>query len=169
MHVNKLPRYDDTVNTTGCCPKFNPDGWDAQELHFRDQRVVRATTHSAMHVPIDIARVFTRVQRHINKVGAHQDGKFIVLSRDDTAFRSTHLFVVDRDIPDEEMGSLSGDFITKVFEGPYSNAKEWHQVMQQAVRDRGHEPGDVYFFYTTCPKCAEAYGHNYVVAVAEIR
>jgi hypothetical protein len=27
----------------------------------------------------------------------------------------------------------------------------------------------VYFFYTTCPKCAEVYGKNYVVGVVEIR
>jgi hypothetical protein len=25
---------------------------------------------------------------------------------------------------------------------------------------------DVYFFFTTCPKCAKAYGRNYVVGVA---
>jgi hypothetical protein len=33
----------------------------------------------------------------------------------------------------------------------------------------GFEPGKVYFFYTTCPKCAEAYGKSYVVGVVEVR
>ena len=28
-------------------------------------------------------------------------------------------------------------------------------------------PKNNYFFYTTCPKCAKAYGENYVVGVAE--
>jgi hypothetical protein len=26
----------------------------------------------------------------------------------------------------------------------------------------------LYFFYTTCPKCAKAYGKNYVVLLAQI-
>lgn len=167
MNVNELPRYDDSVNTTGCCPKFNPEGWDGQELHLRDLKVVEATTHSAMHVPIDMGHVFGRVQRNIDEAGARQGEHFIVLSRDDSAFRSTHLFAVDRDIPGEKMSTLSGDFVTKVFEGPYAEAKDWYGEMQGLVRKRGHERGDVYFFYTTCPKCAKAYGKNYVVGVAE--
>jgi hypothetical protein len=51
MQTNALPDCDMSVNTTGCCPKFNPQGWDAQELHFRDKPFVRATTRSLMHVP----------------------------------------------------------------------------------------------------------------------
>ena len=48
MKTNSLPHYDDSTNTTGCCPKFNPDGWDDQELHFKDKRFARATTLNAM-------------------------------------------------------------------------------------------------------------------------
>ncbi|WP_455707283.1 hydrolase [Mesorhizobium sp. ORM8.1] len=40
--------------------------------------------------------------------------------------------------------------------------------MRQIVRNRKSEPGDVYFFYTTCPKCAKAYGKNYVVGIATV-
>ncbi|TPK60663.1 hypothetical protein FJ930_28385 [Mesorhizobium sp. B2-4-15] len=64
------------------------------------------------------------------------------------------------------MTTLNGDFLTKVFEGPFSQAREWHQAMQQMVLTRKAKPGEVYFFYTTCPKCAKAYGKNYVVGVA---
>ncbi|WP_353807109.1 hydrolase [Mesorhizobium sp.] len=49
------------------------------------------------------------------------------------------------------------------FEGPYSQATQWHEEMRQIARDRKTEPGDVYFFYPTCPKCAKAYSKNYVV------
>jgi hypothetical protein len=52
MKTNETPRYDASVNTTGCCPKFNPEGWDSQELHFKDKRFVKATTHSVMHIPM---------------------------------------------------------------------------------------------------------------------
>ena len=65
------------------------------------------------------------------------------------------------------MVSLDGDYVTKVFEGPYRDAKNWHDEMMNDAKNRGHEDAGVYMFYTTCPKCAKAYGKNYVVGVAE--
>ncbi len=167
MQTNVLPALDTSVNTTGCCPKFNPDGWDAQELHFRDKRFVRATTRSLMHVPINMGTVFARVQEHLEKADAIDWSDYIVLSRDTSAFAGEHLFSSKKTVPDEEMTTLSGDFITKVFEGPYRKVGHWHTEMAELVRARGSEPKSIWFFYTTCPKCAKAYGQNYVVGVAE--
>lgn len=59
------------------------------------------------------------------------------------------------------MTTLSGDYVTKLFEGARTRDNE----MRQIARDRNTEPRDVYFFYTTCPKCAKAYGKNYVIGV----
>jgi hypothetical protein len=168
MQVNATPRYDDSVNTTGCCPRFNPEGWDGQELHFDDKKFVRAKTRSAMHVPLNMGRIFARVQEHIDKAGAVEPAHSLVLSHDPSAWESEHLFAVDRDVPDEEMTTLSGDFVTKVFEGPYRKARDWETEMRELVAQRGGKPSDVYFFYTTCPKCAKAYGKNYVVGVARV-
>jgi hypothetical protein len=168
MKTNELPKYDASVNTTGCCPKFNPEGWDDQELHFENKPFVKATTRSAMHVPLNMGAVFTRVQKHIDEAGAAEPGGFVVLSHDVSPWSGEHLFAVSKPVPGEEMTTLTGDFITKVFEGPYSEARGWYDAMQQAARDRKVTAGDVYFFYTTCPKCAKAYGKNYVVGVAAV-
>jgi len=167
METNQLPHYDTSINTTGCCPKFNPEGWDGQALHFREKPFVRATTISALHVPVNMGKVFSRVQKHIDEVGAANPESFIVLSRDPSAWQGEHLFSVSKEVPGEEMTTLSGDFVTRVFEGDYTQAREWYGEMKQAVTDAGKAPGQVWFFYTTCPKCAKAYGKNYVVGVAE--
>ena len=167
MKTNAVPHYDDSINTTGCCPKFNPDGWDGQELHFTDKPFVRATTRSLMHIPLNVGRVFTRVQTHIGGSGVIDPDNFLILSRDLSPWQVEHLFATDNNVPDEEMTTLSGDFITKVLEGPYKEAKEWHQQMQDLVRASGKEPGRILFFYTTCPRCAKAYGKNYTIGVAE--
>jgi hypothetical protein len=166
---NELPKYDMSVNTTGCCPKFNPAGWDGQELHFRDKPFLRATTSSIMHVPVNMGGVFSRVQKHVEEAGGFDPDNVIILSRDLSPWSSEHFFSVSKTIPDEEMTTLSGDFMTKVFEGPYSQAKEWYEAMRWTARAQGFEPGKVYFFYTTCPKCAEACGKSYVVGVVEVR
>ncbi len=168
MQTNALPHYDMSDAPTGCCPRFDPEGWDGQTLHFRDKPFVRATTRSALHVPLNMGTVFGRVQRHLEDSGAFDPENVIVLSRDLTAWQAEHLFAASAEVAAEEMTRLSGDFITKVFEGPYRDARDWDAEMRDLVRDAGSEPSDVYFFYTTCPKCAKAYGKNYVVGVARI-
>jgi hypothetical protein len=168
MQVNSLPHFDDSINTTGCCPKFNPVGWDAQELHFKDKKFVHATTLSAMHIPLNMGSVFTRVHGHIQDAKAYDPSNMIVLSRDLSPWKAEHLFSATRDIEGEEMTTLSGDYFTKVFEGPYSQAQNWCKDMESLARAKGMEPKKLYFFYTTCPKCAKAYGKNYVVGVAEV-
>ena len=168
MNLNQLPHYDQSVNTTGCCPKFNPEGWDGQELRFKDKPFVRAETRSAMHIPLNMGSVFARVQGGMEKADAFDEDDFIVLSHDLSPWKAEHFFAVTKPLPGEEMTTLSGDYITKVFEGPYREAKHWNEEMQDLVRAKGKEPKRVMFFYTTCPKCAKSYGKNYVVGVAEL-
>ncbi|MDJ0631379.1 MAG: hypothetical protein QNJ44_24215 [Rhodobacter sp.] len=168
MEKNATPFYDASVDTTGCCPKFNTEGWDDQVLHFEDKPFVRAETRAAMHVPLNMGSVFSRVFKHILDQGAVDVSHSLVLSQDLSPWKGEHLFAVDKPVEGEEMTKLSGDFLTKVFEGPYRDAKGWYGEMKEAVTARGKTPGRIYFFYTTCPKCAKVYGKNYVVGVAEM-
>ena len=168
MQTNELPHYDDSVNTTGCCAQFNPDGWDGQVLYFQDKPFVRAKTKSVMHIPVNMGKVFNRVQSRIEESGGFDMDNTIVLSRDLSAWEAEHFFSVSHPVPDKESTTLSGEFVTKVFEGPYREAKRWYKEMQEIAREKGGTSDEVYFFYTTCPKCAKAYGKNYVVGVARL-
>lgn len=163
-----LPKMDMASASTGCCPEFNPVGWDGLRLHFENKPFVRATTRSLMHVPLNMDSVFTRVQRHIEDAGAQDPERYLVLSRDVSASEAEHFFATTRYVPGEEMTNLTGDFITRVFEGPYRKAKDWSHDMEIAAEADGHTAKRVFMFYTTCPKCARTYGKNYVVGVAEI-
>lgn len=167
MEVNALPIYDMTDNPTGCCPRFSPEGWDGQELHFRDKLFVRAKTRSFLHIPINMRAVFKKTFDAIEGAKALRDDDLIILSRDPSAWTGEHYFSVARDVPGQEMVRLSGDYLTKVYEGPYKRVPDWQQEMEEYVRRQGKAVKTTYFFYTTCPKCAKHYGKNYVVAVAE--
>ena len=78
------------------------------------------------------------------------------------------LFLSKQDVPGQEMVHMTGDYLTKVFEGPYKNAPKWEKEMEIFVNSKGKHVKKTYFFYTTCPKCAKYYGKNYMVAVSEI-
>ena len=166
MEANALPTYDMSDNPTGCCPRFDPSGWDGRDLSFQNKMFVRAKTKSIAHIPVNMGSVFRKTFKAIEEANAQKDDDFIVLSRNQSAWSGEHLFSVTKEVPGQEMVHLSGEFLTKVFEGPYKKVPSWHDEMVQLTKARGKDPKDVYFFYTTCPKCAKAHGKNYVVAVA---
>ncbi len=67
------------------------------------------------------------------------------------------------------MAQVPGRFLAKVFEGPYLNMRGWIEEMRGYVAGKGKELKKLYFYYTTCPKCARKYGKNYVVLLAQVR
>lgn len=168
MKTNALPAYDASDNPTGCCPRFHPEGWDGLELHFEDKLFVKATTKSEQYAPVDMGSVFQKTFAAIEKAGAGDKDDFVVLSRDRSAVETEHYFSVAKSVPEQEMVRWSGDYLTKVFEGPYEESTKWRDEIVEEVERRGRKADEVYYFYTTCPKCAQTYGKNYVVAVAEL-
>ncbi len=100
---------------------------------------------------------------------AFSEDDFIVLSYDPSAWTGEHYFSVTKEVHGREMVTITGKFLTKVFEGPYKNVPQWEKEMESFVKQRGQQVNKTYFFYTTCPKCAKTYGRNYVVAVSQIQ
>ncbi|NNG03420.1 MAG: hypothetical protein HKM95_04885 [Inquilinus sp.] len=168
MEVNAVPIYDMSDSPTGCCPRFDPTGWDGQELHFKDKRFVKAKTRSIMHFPLNMGPVFARTMKAIEDVDGFVEDGSIVLSRDPSAWIGEHYFAVKKDVPGQEMTSMSGDFVTKVFEGPYKDVPKWAVEAEKYAKGQGKAVDRIFFFFTTCPKCAKSYGKNYVIAVAQV-
>lgn len=168
MDTNTLPYVDTSDNPTGCCPRFQPEGWDSQQLHFEAKPFVRAETRSLFHMPLNMGKVFGRVMGKIDAAGGMPPDNYLTLSHDPSPWRAEHLFAMDKPIEGEEMVELSGDYLTKVFEGPFQDAGKWHKAMEQLARDAGQSAKKVWFFYTTCPKCAKVYGKNYVVGLVQV-
>ena len=168
METNLLPKYDMSDNPTNCCPRFKVMNWDEQELHFEDKLFVKAKTKSIFHVPINFGSVFSKTFSDIEKANANSEDNFIVMSRDPSAWTGEHYFSVNKDVPGHEMVKMTGNYITKVFEGPYSKISSWEKEMELFAKGKDKQVKKTYFFYTTCPKCARVYKKNYVVAVSEI-
>ena len=168
METNATPIYDASDNPTGCCPRFHPEPWDDKSLHFEGKRFLRAKTRSLMHVPLNMGAVFGKTFRDIEAADAIDVAQSLVLSRDLSPWSAEHLFAVTKDVPGRKMTRLTGDYRTKVFEGPYRDAPKWGEMFEEELEAQGFDVNESYVFYTTCPKCAKTYGVNYVVAVARV-
>lgn len=168
MQTNQLPHYDQTDNPTGCCPRFDPAGWDGQDITLADKPFARAMTFSLFYIPLNMGRVISRVLGKMAKAGAVDDENYVVLSRDLSKFRAEHLFATRAPVGGEENITLSGQFLTKVFEGPYSQMGQWCDALHKLAAEHGKTPKSLRYFYPTCPKCARVYGKNYVVGFVEV-
>lgn len=111
--------------------------------------------------------VYKRVCTKLEKVGACKE-EFLVLSSDLSPWKCEHFMSTNQNIEGEEMTRLSGKFYTKVFEGKYSEVKNWHKEMEELARSKGKESKRVYFFYTSCPKCIKVFGKNYIVGFVQV-
>ena len=151
---------------TGCCPRFDPQPWDETEHTFKDKLFVKDRVKSIFHIPVNFGRVMVRNMKKIQMADALTAAPFM-LSDENSLWGSDIYIEVTKNIPGSEMTRISGTFLTKVFEGPYKNIRNWIKQMQDFVGSKNKEIKKLYFFYTTCPKCAKFYGKNYVVLVAQ--
>jgi hypothetical protein len=152
---------------TGCCPRFNPEPWDEKEVTWQDKLFLKDRISSFLHIPLNFGRVMVRNMEKIVKAEALSPEP-ILLSDENSLWGADIYIAVSKEVPQSAMEKISGTFLTKVFEGPYKNAGKWAQQMKEYVKSKGRDLKKMYFFYTTCPKCAEYYGKNYVVMVAQV-
>ncbi len=167
LPVNTLPTVDMSDIPTGCCPRFDPDTWRDTALHFDNMPFVHVSTLSFMHLPLNMSSTFSATFEAIRSAHARARG-YLVLTHHRSAWHDDHLFAVDRPVEGADMTYVSGTFHTRIFEGPYGDVPRWHDQLISEMTAAGRSVQDVYWFYTTCPKCAKAYGANFVVGLAQV-
>lgn len=158
---------DQEIKSTGCCEPFNPEPWQDKEIVWKDKIFVRDHVKSVLHIPVDMGRKVTKNMELIEKANAKAPYQLMLID-EKSAFGEDIFIDVTKDVPGAEMATISGTFLTKVFEGPYQEAGEWAKEMEAYVEGKGKELKKLYFSYTTCPNCSKAYGKNYVVLFAQI-
>lgn len=156
-----------TNKSEECCPRFNPEPWNEKVITWENKRFVQDHVTSIFHIPLNYGVVMERNGRKIRAAGAGTDTR-IILTDENSLWGAEVYIETNKDVPNAEMISLSGTFMSKVFEGPYRNMREWIDDMNAHVAAKGKQICRMYFYYTTCPKCAKKYGKNYVVILAEV-
>ncbi|NTW14261.1 MAG: hypothetical protein HGA31_04500 [Candidatus Moranbacteria bacterium] len=150
-----------------CCPKFDPEPWDMKTVKWTDKRFIKDHVMTAFYMPLNFGTVMKRMMGKVEGSGAHvPDG--LCLSDHTSKWNMDLYLAVDRDIPSAENVTLSGSFLSKVYEGEFKDAGKWMKDFAAYVEGSGLEPKNTYLWYTTCPKCAKKYGKNYVVILAQV-
>lgn len=113
--------------------------------------------------------VVSKLWKQIEEQKASPDTKdLLILAYDPSPWESELYMSVTKEIEDAENTKISGTFISKVFDGPYNSVPKWIDEFDEYLKKDEKIAKKYYFYYTTCPKCAKEYGHNYVVAFAQV-
>ncbi|CAG0986947.1 hypothetical protein METP3_02414 [Methanosarcinales archaeon] len=152
---------------TGCCPRFDPGPWEDKEIKFKDKLFLKDHVRSFLHIPLNFDKIMVKNMEKITAACALTPEP-LLLSDEKSMWGSDVYIAVSKEVPGAQMEKISGTFLSKVFEGPYKNMGKWAKEMQGFVKSKGKELKKMYFFYTTCPKCAKYYGINYTVILAHV-
>jgi hypothetical protein len=150
-----------------CCPKFNPKPWDGKQFEWKNKRFIKDRVFTFFFVPVNFGSVIKKLNEKVEKAHA-KIPDYLCLSDDTSKWNMDIYLAVDKEIPDAENVTLSGKFLSKVYEGPYKDTGKWCKDFKAYAKNKKLSIKKWYMWYTTCPKCAKKYGKNYVVIVAKV-
>lgn len=158
---------EDQKLETGCCPIFQQEPWNEKEFVWKEKKFIKDHVISFLHIPINFGSVMTSNCEKIEH--EHQEVKDgLILSDENSLWGSDLYFCVNDDIPDADNVKISGTFYSKVYEGSFSDIGTWTEHFKTHLESKGKRFSKLYYWYTTCPKCAKVYGKNYVVLLGKI-
>jgi hypothetical protein len=118
-------------------------------------------------MPINFGKVMIRLNEKVKKAGATMPD-WVCLSDHTSKWNMDVYLAVDKEVPDAENISLSGKFLSKVYEGNFKETGKWCKDFESYAAGKNLKIKKLYMWYTTCPKCAKKYGKNYVAIVAQV-
>lgn len=159
----------ESIVPTGCCPVFDPKSLDKKTHYWKNKLFLKTDVIQFMHIPLNMGPVVTKAWNTIQEANAQpKDKDFLMLAYDPSPWKSELYFTITKSVPGANNVRISGEFFSKVFDGPYQDVPKWMAEMENWAKSKNKKIEKQYFFYTYCPKCAKAYGHNYCVAFAKI-
>jgi hypothetical protein len=156
---------------TCCCPVFDTTRYNENvQVTWNEKLFLQESVWTFLYIPLTFGRAtrraLTKIEQAHAQVSLNED---LLLDDFISPWRSNIYFAISKPVPHAKMTKISGTFVTKTFEGPYHKCGEWMQDTKAFVREKtGKDPLKVYAHYSTCPKCAQEYGKNYVVMFAQI-
>jgi hypothetical protein len=154
---------------TNCCPPLDVSRWNEKTHHWREKRFITDNVIQVCHIPLNIGRVIRRIwNKALAAKATLPADDTIILAYDPSPWRSELFLSVSNEVPNATNVQISGEFFSKVFEGPYHAVPKWLREMDALLATQGKKSIKYYIHYAYCPKCARAYGKNQSVVFAQL-
>ena len=154
------------MNKEECCPKFNPKPWDEKIFEWKNKKFVKDKVFTIFYMPINFGSVIKKLMKKIDSANA-KNADWMGLSDHTSKWNMDVYLAVDKEIPEAENVTISGKFLSKVYEGPYKDTGKWSKDFGIFAKSKGFDINKWYMWYPTCPKCAKKYGKNHVAIIGQ--
>lgn len=155
-----------------CCPTFNPEKWNEKTCNWENKRFIKESIPTFFHIPWPpmIGKKITKMCHIAEKSKKTESNKedMLILFFDPSPFTSELYFSVTGDVPEANNVTISGTFISKVFEGAYNAVPKFMKQMDAYLGKQEKKAEKYYIHYAYCPKCAKKSGKNYMILFAQV-
>ena len=155
-----------------CCPVFHPEKWDNKTFNWYHKPFIKSTIPTFFHIPYPpmIGKQLTRMMKMAedSKMANPNREDVLVLFADPHPFKSEIFLTVMGHVPNANNVSLTGTFMSKVFDGTYNAIPKFIKEMDMYLETKNKSAKSNYVHYAYCPKCAKEAGHNYMVLFAKV-
>ena len=150
-----------------CCPPFDPGPWDDRVTNWENKTFIKEKVATFLYMPLNLGGVMRRLDKKVRAAGATVPD-YLCLSDHTSKWNMDLYLAVDKNIPGAHNTTLSGQYLSKVYEGPFRDTGKWMKDFDALAQSKSLHVQKTYMWYTTCPKCAKKYGRNYVVVMGQI-
>lgn len=155
-----------------CCPSFHPEKWEDKTFVWNKKKFIKTSVPTFLYIPLPpmIGNRITKLVKFAKDAQRLPKNRedILLLFMDPTPFRSEMYLSVTDTVPYAENTTLTGTFVSKVFDGPFNSAPKFMKQMEADLEKQGKKAKDYYVHYAYCPKCSKEAGHNYMVLFAAL-
>lgn len=155
-----------------CCPKLNIKKWDGKTHTWKNKLFLKESIPTLFHTPFPpmIGRKITKMWKEAEKQNANitKKDEVLILFSDPSPFKSNIYLSVIKKVDGANNTSLSGSFISKVYDGPYNNIPKFIKQINRYLGKIGKSAKDYYVHYAYCPKCAAKFKKNHIILFAQV-
>jgi len=122
-----------------------------------------------MPMPWMIKKAVKKMWEKSKSANAASDfNEFLLLANDPSPWKGDYYMTVNHEVSDANNVKLSGTFLSRVYDGPYNAIPKYIKDINEYLKKEDKKAIDYYFYYTTSPKCAKKFSHNYIIAFTQI-
>ncbi|GAA4941016.1 hypothetical protein GCM10023314_12420 [Algibacter agarivorans] len=129
--------------TEECCPKFHPEKWDNKTFNWNNKPFIKASVPTFFHIPYPpmIGKQLTRMMKMAenSKMITANKEDVLVLFSDPHPFKSEILLSVNGSVHDATNTTLTGTFMSKVFDGNYNAIPKFIKEMDAHLESKKQE------------------------------
>ncbi len=149
------------------CPKLSKEEWHLTK-HVWDKRPFFKTHYRCfLNIPTNLQAVVRKSLEMLRQRKLLDDQPMIFSVREN-AWGGNLLISIKKHVRDLETRSLSGHYISFLFNGDYGNVPTWVKKVAEYGQREYLNFSELLIWHVTCPRCAQEYGNSQTVIFAKM-